>query len=81
MRNDIWLENRLEYIFRKYFSDIPATNQIHIKFGRNSYRQLGCIKSQSKSQIKQIRENSPTIIVISGFFRDEEIPNFVIDGA
>lgn len=44
MRNQEWLENRFEYIYRKYFADLEAPNRIDIKWGRRSRRQLGCIK-------------------------------------
>ena len=76
MRNEIWLENRFDYIFKKYFFDLEATNEIIIKFSRKSRRQLGAIK-QMRSRL--VGKNNPTTIVINGFFRDEFIPEFVVD--
>jgi len=80
MRTQNWLENRFDYIYRKYFSDIEASNQIEIKWGRRSRRQLGCIKKeQLKTFANRLKRDFKTIIVINGLFRDEAIPNFVID--
>jgi len=80
MRDNKWLENRLEYIFCKYFSDLDAKNQIDIIWGRRSRRQLGCIKrEQPNSFIDHFKPNFKTIIVINSLFRDEIIPEYVID--
>ena len=80
MRNQEWLENRFEYIYRKYFADLEAPNQIEIKWGRRSRWQLGCIKKERlKSLADHFKTNFVTIIVINGLFRDEIIPEFVID--
>lgn len=84
MRDQEWLENRFEYIYRKYFADLKAPNQIEIKWGRRSRRQLGCIKKQqlktkSWRMADHFKRDFVTIIVINGLFRDEKIPEFVID--
>lgn len=93
MRSMQWLENRFEYIYRKYFADIEAPNQIEIKWGRRSRRQLGCIKKEiiapslraERSNLGLPRpfgsrnDTFKTIIVINSLFKDEAIPEFVID--
>ena len=83
MRNQEWLENRFEYIYRKYFADLEAPNQIEIKWGRRSRRQLGCIKKEQSSAGWQIadhfKSDFTTIIVINGLFEDEKIPLFIVD--
>ena len=92
MRTHEWLENRFEYIYREYFSDVEATNQIEIVWGKRSRRQLGCIKKAPMSSLRAKRSNLglprplglsndkfTTIIVINGLFKDEAIPEFVID--
>jgi len=83
MRNQEWLENRFEYIYRKYFADLEAPNQIEIKWGRRSRRQLGCIKKERPSAGWRIADHFKpdfvTIIVLNGLFKDEKIPLFVID--
>lgn len=80
MRNNEWLENRFEYIYRKYFADLEAPNQIDIKWGRRSRRQLGCIKKERpKTLADHFKRDFVTIIVINRLFKDEKIPVFVID--
>jgi hypothetical protein len=80
MRDQKWLENRFEYIYRKYFSDLEAPNQIEIKWGRRSRRQLGCIKKERPKKVfDHFKKNFVTIIIINGLFKDEKIPLYVID--
>ncbi|MEI6144466.1 MAG: hypothetical protein WCP91_02620 [Candidatus Berkelbacteria bacterium] len=101
MRTITWLENRFEYIYRTYFADLEAPNQIEVTWGRRSRRQLGCIKrapfsslrggTTKQSDIRLPRlsilsmarndktANFKTIIVINGLFKDEAIPEYVID--
>ena len=95
MRSNEWLENRFEHIYREYFADLNAPNQIEIIWGRRSRRQLGCIKkatlslreeSTKQSGLPRLslrsmarNDNFKTIIVINGLFRDEAIPEFVVD--
>lgn len=80
MRSESWLENRFEYIYRNHFFDLKAPNQIEIKWGRRSRRQLGCIKREKiKHFIENFKSHFKTIIVINGLFQDEAIPEFVID--
>jgi len=80
MRDQLWLENRFEFIYRKYFADLQAPNQIEIKWGRRSRRQLGCIKKERpKSFTDHFKTDFKTIIIINALFRDKEIPSYVID--
>ncbi|MCX6810934.1 MAG: hypothetical protein NTY30_04390 [Candidatus Berkelbacteria bacterium] len=80
MRSINWLENRFEHIYRTYFTDLEAPNQIEIKWGRRSRRQLGCIKKERpKSITDHFKKDFKTIIVINGLFKDEAIPEYVID--
>jgi hypothetical protein len=80
MRTNEWLENRFEYIYRKYFTDLEAPNQIEIKWGRRSRRQLGCIKRERpKTLADHFKSDFVTIIVINSLFKDENIPEYVID--
>lgn len=80
MRSTEWLENRFEYIYRTYFADVEAPNQIEIKWGKRSRRQLGCIKKERPQTLTdRFNKDFKTIIVINGLFKDEVIPEFVID--
>ena len=80
MRTNEWLENRFEYIYRKYFADLEAPNQIDIKWGRRSRRQLGCIKRERpRTLADHFKPDFVTIIVINGLFKGGTIPVYVID--
>lgn len=70
-RDDRWLLSRLDYIWDKYFSDIPQTNKVFISFGRFAKYRLGSIRLNKKSKA--------SIIVITSMFRDLSIPQAVVD--
>ena len=59
---------------------MEAPNQIEINWGRRSRRQLGCIKRERpKTLADRFKKDFKTIIVINGLFKDEAIPEYVID--
>ncbi len=70
-RNNAWLENRLRKIWQRYFSDLKQKNPIFIGFGRRARSRLGSIKYHKRSKT--------SIITLSGYFKNKEIPEFVID--
>ena len=81
MRNNDWLEARLEHIYKTYFPDLEAPNAIEIAFGKRAARTLGSIrKSRYGGFWGHLAGNYSSIITISGYFRDETIPDFVVDG-
>ncbi len=80
MRDNEWLENRLEYLQRKYFADIDIPNTLTVKFGRRAKTRLGSIKKVfPKSLLERMTGKFETEILITGFFRDELVPEYVID--
>lgn len=70
-RNDLWLLSRLDFIWSNYFSDVPQTNKVFIKFGRNSRVRLGSIRMDKTSK------NS--YIIITSMFKNEKVPVEIID--
>ena len=44
MRDNLWLKKQLEFLLKKYFSDITITNPIEIKFGREAKYRFGSIR-------------------------------------
>lgn len=74
MRDNTWLEEKLEKIWREYFADVERSNDVEIKFGAKARRRLGSIR-----QIDPKDKNSKTRILMSGFFRDERVPESIID--
>lgn len=70
-RNNFWLKSRFENIWSRYFSDVPKTNNVTIKFGRYAKLRLGSIKLDGK--------NKNSIITITGMFKEGKIPLNVVD--
>lgn len=72
MRDNEWLKNELETIWNGHFSDIGRLNHVIIRFGRNSRTRLGFIRNHPTLK-------DSTEIVITGLFRDESVPEYVVD--
>lgn len=71
MRDDIFLSDRLDFLWGKYFADISKSNKVYIKFGRKAVKRLG--------SIRQKNDETDTIIILNGHFKDKKIPCHVID--
>lgn len=71
MRNNEWLLARLESIWEQYFPDTPQKNEVYIGFGRKSKFRFGSIRLR-------LSDNS-THVKINGLFRDEKIPQQIVD--
>lgn len=76
MRDNAWLEAKLNTIWENHFSDIERKNEVFISFGRNARTRLGSIRAKKGS--KQA-EHQNTQILITGHFKDERVPEFMID--
>ncbi|MFA6296038.1 MAG: hypothetical protein WC663_01675 [Patescibacteria group bacterium] len=72
MRDNNWLKQRLLFFLQNHFSDVPIKNEIVILFGRKAKARLGSIKLNPK--------NNQTVITLTSYFKDEKIPQFVVDG-
>ena len=91
-RNNEYLEDRLFSIWEEYFLDIPRKNLVLIKFGKYSKRQLGSIKWATKdTKINSILKKKKdeylnqddsriSVISITRYFQNLNIPEYVIDG-
>lgn len=71
MRDNKWLKRKLEAIWSRYFGDIQPINPVFVRFGRPAKTRLGSIKLG--------RKKVNTYITITGFFKDERVPEFVLD--
>lgn len=71
MRNDIWLISRLDYLWSKYFDDVPQKNKVFIKFGRFAKLRLGSITYDKKL--------GHSTITITGMFKNPQIPQTIVD--
>lgn len=94
MRDDKWLFARLDMIWDEHFSDVPQHNNVKIVWGRKAKNRFGSIKqernnkifilnSKNLNKIKNSSQNSrnhpDSIITINSLFKDEKIPDYVID--
>lgn len=71
MRDNNWLLFRLEQIWDKHFSDVLQINKVYVRFGRHSDTRFG--------SIRLCIEDNSSHIVITSKFRDESIPEEVVD--
>ena len=69
MRDNLFLKEKLEYIWQNGFSDVGRKNNINIKFKGKWKNKFGHIKNL---------KNGDSEIVINGYFKDEKIPEFII---
>lgn len=70
MRNDDWLMQQTELIWQKYFPDLTKDNQVLAVFKGRWKNRFGYIK---------MLQNKNTVIVINSLFKDERVPEFVIN--
>lgn len=87
MRDNEWLENAMYELWEENFVDIPRKNRVIIKFGKKSYRQLGCIK-WAKEDTRGLKKLLPkyfgyddkriSLILITDYFKDISIPDEVV---
>ena len=70
MRDDLWLNKRLSEIWEIFFSDVVRKNNIKIRF-------LGRWKNKF-GHIKKLKDGSSEI-VINGLFKDDKIPDYIVD--
>lgn len=89
MRSDKWLEEQLDFLLKKHFSNIKIANPIEVKWGREAKFRFGSIKLLKPRGLKtfrgfrslrKIRENQPkkSIITITSMFREDAIPAEVV---
>lgn len=70
-RDNNWLLSRLDFIWTKYFSDVPQTNKVFIKFGRDAKYRLGSIKLDKRTKA--------SFITITSMFKNLRVPAEVVD--
>ncbi|MDO8429078.1 MAG: hypothetical protein Q7S88_00425 [Candidatus Daviesbacteria bacterium] len=70
-RTNQWLLSRLDHLWNAHFSDIKQINPVFISFGRSARLRFGSIRLDPRS--------GKTIITITGMFKNESIPQSVVD--
>jgi len=69
MRNNKWLETRLNQIWSLLFPEVEKLNAVNIKFGGKWKNKFGHITANGKS----------TEIAINSLFKHDIIPEYIID--
>lgn len=70
MRDDLFLIERLENLWNASFSDVEKNNKINIRFKGRWKNKFGHIKKL---------KNGESEIVINGYFKNESVPDYIID--
>ena len=81
MRSDTWLNEQLEQVLLKYFSNVKISNPLEIKWGREAKYRFGSIRLIKPKGIKLLsRRSHPqrSVITITSMFRSDYIPQKVI---
>lgn len=86
-----YLEDSMFRLWEDHFSDVPRKNLVLIHFGRYSKRRLGSIKwADNNTRIKYLLDrkkeildidddNRVTVITVTRYFEDPQIPDHVVD--
>lgn len=90
MRDHDWLQKQLKFLISKYFSSVPITNPLEIKWGREAKFRFGSIRLVSYKSIKRADHSGigrlirvgdtpkKSLITITSMFKDEKIPIGVV---
>ncbi|HSI20270.1 MAG TPA: hypothetical protein VLA04_00975 [Verrucomicrobiae bacterium] len=76
MRDNKWLAEQLDHIHSTYFADVPIENTILVRFGRESRTRFGSIIAKPTAGYRL----PVTYITINSLFKDETVPEYVIQG-
>lgn len=86
-RDNDWLADRLAEIWYRYFPDVRQNNEVLIEFGQKSRTRLGSIGMMGWQGIghrqayagKKTAGHGTSVITITGYFKDERVPVYVVD--
>ncbi len=70
MRSHTWLTDQLNALLKGPFADLPISNRLEVHFGRLARRRFGSITMTRDKKISRI--------TINGLFRNEEVPEEVV---
>jgi len=69
MRDDAWLNQRLDHIWEMLFPELERLNKVDVRFKGKWKNKFGHIKSVGKN----------SEIVVNGLFKEEDIPEYIVD--
>ena len=70
MRDDIWLNERLDHIWELLFQDVKKENHVYAKFKGRWKNKFGHIK---------MHRNKSSEIAVNSLFKHEVVPEYIID--
>ncbi|MFA7254366.1 MAG: hypothetical protein WC107_07525 [Patescibacteria group bacterium] len=74
MRDNFWLKQKLDSVWNSYFPEVNRLNNIEVFFGKRAKRRLASIRQKAHNDKK-----SDTQIRVTGFYKDERVPEFVVE--
>ncbi len=70
MRNNIWLNSKLDYVWQSIFPELEKKNIVKIRFKGSWKNKFGHIK---------LLKDKSSEICINGLFANEVVPEYIID--
>jgi hypothetical protein len=70
MRSADWLQQQVDELLRGPFADLEVVNRLEVHWGRKAGRRFGSITMS--------RDKKESRITINGYFRDETVPEAVV---
>lgn len=93
MRDHAWLNKQLHFLLKNYFVDVPITNPLEIRFGREAKFRFGSIRLVKPtaahqgsalrrfwqgSALKNLKNPQKSIITVTSMFAAESVPVDVV---
>lgn len=91
MRDHDWLQVQLQYLLGRYFVNVPRTNPLEVKWGREAKFRFGSIKLVSYKSVRKVDRvrgimglikigDTPkkSVITVTSMFKKESVPVGVV---
>ena len=82
MRDEKWLNDKLQFLLKKYFANIKMHEPIEIKWGRQAKFRFGSIRILKPRGLKFLTKRTKpqkSIITITAMFKSQKIPVSVVE--
>lgn len=91
-RDNIWLQQRLDALWQRYFANVERPNQVLVRFGQKSRTRLGSIgmegwkgltplgRKPGRAYTSRLKvEQGTSVVTLTGYFKDPRVPEYVVD--
>lgn len=90
MRDHTWLKNRLDELLKTLFAEMPITNPIEIRWGREAKFRFGSVRLERPKGFRSLRllkrlkslnstvTPNKSVVTITKLFASEEVPSDVV---